>query len=196
MVVRRQVAVHRSASQSTSDTIEAARREAQKWRKVCEDMQQRVAKTSPDAALDPTRLISELQNLQKELEDAIANRDAVQKDLRIASAYGASLMAEKDLLAAEKEDLGQQIDGLKAKLEERAEEVEQLNAANRRLLETLEDADGSMGGLTTGLQVRVRGAVCEGRDHKQRARERERRREGGRKRNGGKEGREECERKS
>ena len=79
---------------------------------------------------------------------------------------------------------------------ERAEEVEQLNAANRRLLETLEDADGSMGGLTTGLQVRVRGAVCEGRDHKQRARERERRREGGRKRNGGKEGREECERKS
>ncbi len=48
----------------------------------------------------------------------------------------------------------QQLEALKARLEERGEELEQLNSTNRRLLDTLEDADGSMGGLTTGLQVR------------------------------------------
>jgi hypothetical protein len=62
----------------------------------------------------------------------------------------------QDLLAAEKDDLALQIEALKTRLEERGEEIEQLNSTNRRLLDTLEDADGSMGGLTTGLQVRPR----------------------------------------
>ena len=86
-----------------------------------------------------------------------------QKDLRIASAYGASLMAEKDLLIAEKEGVQQQCEAVKERLEEKTAELDQINATNNKLLSTLEDADGSMGGLTNALQVRTVKLCVEGR---------------------------------
>jgi hypothetical protein len=59
-------------------------------------------------------------------------------------------------VATEKEELARQVELLKLRLDERGEELELLNNTNRRMLATLEDADGSMGGLTQGLQARRR----------------------------------------
>lgn len=82
------------------------------------------------------------------------------RDLRIASAYGSSLLAEKDSLTAEVATLQDELQAAEEKLQEQGQLLKKSTAHNTDLYSSLAAADEDIGRFTTTLQVLCTATRC------------------------------------